>query len=69
VSIDGAIGGSEENRCSTIVVDGDIGLEARATIRLLDDVRGVISWQDENPAETDAGGFSGVIQPLFANEM
>ena len=69
VGIDGTVGGSEKDGGAARVVDGDIGFETGAAARLFDEVRGVVGGQDLNPAETNAGWFAGVLEPLLADEM
>jgi hypothetical protein len=69
VGVDGSVGSCDENSGLTRVVDGDISFETSAATRLFDDVRGIVGWQQVNPAETDASWFARVIESLLVNKM
>lgn len=60
--------GNEDGRMAGMV-DGDIRFKAGTAASLFYDVRGVVGWEEMNPAQTDAGGLARVVEALFTNEF
>ena len=60
---------SEKDGCVTLMINGDIGYEARAAACLFDQVRRTVGRQQMNPSEANAGWIARMIEPLLMEKI